>query len=254
MLSRTSDSTSRTCSATLESQEQVDVIRQDLRLRTDIKGKGKAKLMEVDESDEDCLIPNTRRRRATSSASRRENDQEHHRKLKVLAIRASPSPEGTDDVDGVGVNPIVLRSPDQKRSRCADLGISEQTTLKGSSIPSSRSRSISPPPRRRNEELPNWKHTPDLSMDADERTSLLGPLDLKLPSVPSPRQGKDAENEVHWDAASQVIENLEADPTNPGVWYRGPLFEAGWKLALMFLVFTGVIVGVGWFALPAMDP
>lgn len=254
MLGRTADSTSRTSSATLESQDQIDAIRNDLRLRTDVNGKGKAKLMEVDDSDEDCPIPNTGRRRATSSASRKGNDQEHHRKLKVLAIRASSSPEGTDREDGVGVDPLVLRSPGRKRSGHADVGISEQTTLKDFPGTSSRAASTSPPPRRRSEEVPVRKHTPDLSVEANERTSLLGPLDLKLPSVPSPRQGQDAENEAHRDAASRVLEESEPDLTSPGVWYRGPLFEAGWKLALMFLVFTGVIVGVGWFALPAMDP
>jgi len=254
MLGRTSDATSRKSSATLDSQEEIDAIRNDLKLRTDVKGKGKAKLMEVDESDEDCPIPNTGRRRATSSASRRDNDQDHHRKLKVLAIRASPSPEGSDNEGGVGVDPIVLRSPHPKRSRHADVGISEQTTLNGSSPSSSRAASTSPTSRHRTQDPPDRKYMPDLSMNADERTSLLGPLDLKLPSVPSPRQGKDAGNEVHVDAASQVLEDSETEPTSAGVWYRGPLFEAGWKLALMFLVFTGVIVGVGWFALPAMDP
>jgi hypothetical protein len=60
--------------------------------------------------------------------------------------------------------------------------------------------------------------------------------------------------ELHADAAAEVLEDSETDATSAEVWYRGPLFEAGWKLALMFLVFTTVIVGVGWFALPAMDP
>ena len=38
------------------------------------------------------------------------------------------------------------------------------------------------------------------------------------------------------------------------VWYEGKLFVAGVKLALLFLAFTGVVVGTFWYGMPPVDP
>lgn len=51
-------------------------------------------------------------------------------------------------------------------------------------------------------------------------------------------------------------ESPEQDPPHGEAvkWYRGPLFEAGWKLGLLFAVFTIIMVGGIYFGLPPLDP
>jgi hypothetical protein len=58
-----------------------------------------------------------------------------------------------------------------------------------------------------------------------------------------------------------AAEEGEATPlmaSNPvlgeGTWYQGPLFTAGVKLALLFMVFGAVVVGTFYYGLPGVDP
>ncbi|CAD6577979.1 MAG: hypothetical protein TREMPRED_002076 [Tremellales sp. Tagirdzhanova-0007] len=37
-------------------------------------------------------------------------------------------------------------------------------------------------------------------------------------------------------------------------WYEGPLFVTGVKLSLLFIIFTGLVVGTFWFGMPKLDP
>lgn len=37
-------------------------------------------------------------------------------------------------------------------------------------------------------------------------------------------------------------------------WYEGPLFVAGFKLSLLFIIFTSVVAGTFYFGLPPFDP
>ncbi len=39
-----------------------------------------------------------------------------------------------------------------------------------------------------------------------------------------------------------------------GRWYEGPLFVAGVKLSLLFIIFTSVVAGTFYFGLPPFDP
>lgn len=39
-----------------------------------------------------------------------------------------------------------------------------------------------------------------------------------------------------------------------GKWYQGPLFVAGVKLAVLFVVFTAVLVATFWLGMPTLDP
>lgn len=51
-------------------------------------------------------------------------------------------------------------------------------------------------------------------------------------------------------------ESDEEDPEAVGEatkWYRGPLFEAGWKLSLLFALFTIIMVGGVYLGLPPLD-
>lgn len=199
------------------------------------KGKGKGRLMEVDSSDDDC--PD----RATGM---KDHGQGDHRKLKVLVFDQE---EGEDDAAG-GTVPLVLHSPGSKKSFRRNHSPSDDRSIK------------SPGSQREGGLPPDRGYVTDLSLDADEQTRLLGPPDLEVSSVSSPHhseadkkplRGTDVDEETDSIEARRMI---EADSEMGGVWYRGPLFEAGWKLGLMFVLFTSVIVGVGWFALPAMDP
>ena len=37
-------------------------------------------------------------------------------------------------------------------------------------------------------------------------------------------------------------------------WYEGPLFVTGVKFSLLFIIFTGIVVGTFWFGMPKLDP
>lgn len=37
-------------------------------------------------------------------------------------------------------------------------------------------------------------------------------------------------------------------------WYQGPVFMAGVKLSVLFLVFAGVVFGTFYYGMPAVDP
>lgn len=39
-----------------------------------------------------------------------------------------------------------------------------------------------------------------------------------------------------------------------GKWYQGPIFVAGVKLGILFIVFTAIVAGTFWFGLPQVDP
>jgi hypothetical protein len=245
-----------------------DQVQTELGLRDDARGKGKGKgrLMEVDDSsDEDCPDRLTGIGMAAGA-----HGKEHHRhkRLKVLVLGQDEDQEGEEKK--AASEPVVLRSPGSRsgrRKRGLSGGHPHDAAVVGSGSVKSRRSSRSSATRPDQGHGQDHGYMPDLSMDADERTRLLGPPDLQLPSVPSPyphnveSEGKPASSSSSAEIAIEpgsVEERaiLDADSETPegGVWYRGPLFEAGWKLGLMFLLFTGVIVGVGWFALPAMNP
>jgi hypothetical protein len=68
------------------------------------------------------------------------------------------------------------------------------------------------------------------------------------------RQSSDSE----WSAAEEgeatpLIGNDE-DGTVAGKWYTGPLFVTGVKLAVLFMVFTTVVVGTFYWGIPTLDP
>jgi hypothetical protein len=46
----------------------------------------------------------------------------------------------------------------------------------------------------------------------------------------------------------------DEDEVPASKWYQGPLFEAGWKLSLLFLVFTIIMVGGIYLGMPRLDP
>lgn len=46
----------------------------------------------------------------------------------------------------------------------------------------------------------------------------------------------------------------DADGTIAGKWYTGPLFVTGVKLLVLFVLFTGVVVGTFWYGIPKLDP
>jgi hypothetical protein len=55
--------------------------------------------------------------------------------------------------------------------------------------------------------------------------------------------------------AREVGEDGEAvEQEQDGSWYEGPLFVAGVKLALLFMLFMAVVVGTFWFGMPPVDP
>jgi hypothetical protein len=91
--------------------------------------------------------------------------------------------------------------------------------------------------------------TRSASVAPTEETNLLNPPDL------STLEDRPRRQQYDYESPDAILDaDIEGDLSLSDHWYKGPLFEAGWKLGLMFLVFTTVIVGVGWFALPAMDP
>jgi hypothetical protein len=245
-----------------------DQVQTELGLRDDARGKGKGKgrLMEVDDSsDEDCP---DRLTGVGMAAGAHGKEHHRHKRLKVLVLDQDQDQERNEKT--VAREPLVLRSPDSRsgrRKRGLSGGRTHDGAVAGSGSVKSRRSSRSSATRPDRGHGQDHGYMPDLSMDADERTRLLGPPDLQLPSVPSPHphnfdlEGKPASSSSSAEIAiepgsAEERAILDADSETPegGVWYRGPLFEAGWKLGLMFLLFTGVIVGVGWFALPAMDP
>jgi len=68
------------------------------------------------------------------------------------------------------------------------------------------------------------------------------------------RQSSDSE----WSAAEEgeatpLIGN-DVDGSVAGKWYTGPLFVTGVKLAVLFMVFTSVVVGTFYWGIPTLDP
>ena len=53
---------------------------------------------------------------------------------------------------------------------------------------------------------------------------------------------------------SASLPSTQDDPPTPDPWYRGPLFEAGWKLGVLFAIFTVIMVGGIYLGLPKIDP
>lgn len=45
----------------------------------------------------------------------------------------------------------------------------------------------------------------------------------------------------------------DEDGSVAGKWYTGPLFITGVKLLILFVVFTGIVVGTFWYGIPKLD-
>lgn len=232
-----------------------DQINQELGIRAPLPGrkKGKGKMGEVMQleasSDSSDQEDDSKRIGRILHAEGHDRGGVGRRRMEVIAYNADVDPDVGHEGEEVG---IKRRG---RGGRKADP--SGETTLVGSnasasgstSVSSSRSPSPSPdrhssisPSRIRNrKERKKVRYNPTLATNPNETSSLLGPLDSKYHT-----DGEAVESDIE-----EVLEGGEQQ--EPGVWYKGPLFEAGWKLGLMFLLFTGVIVGVGWGALPRME-
>lgn len=83
----------------------------------------------------------------------------------------------------------------------------------------------------------------------DEATRLIGSTSTSgSPSrTPSTRESAKEQD-------SDAADDAEEDTATALPWHKGPLFEAGWKLTLLFLLFTIIMVGGIWMGLPRLDP
>ena len=77
----------------------------------------------------------------------------------------------------------------------------------------------------------------------DESTPLVGSSSRSSTTAPNP-------SSTHSSSYSSVPDQS----STPDPWYRGPLFEAGWKLGVLFAIFTVIMVGGIYLGLPKIDP
>lgn len=77
----------------------------------------------------------------------------------------------------------------------------------------------------------------------DETTPLVLTSSRSSTTAPNPSSTHDSTHSSTQD-----------DPPTPDPWYRGPLFEAGWKLSVLFAIFTIIMVGGIFLGLPKVDP
>ncbi|KAJ9104739.1 hypothetical protein QFC19_003880 [Naganishia cerealis] len=49
-------------------------------------------------------------------------------------------------------------------------------------------------------------------------------------------------------------DGIEDQQQSTAPWWRGPLFEAGWKFSALWIVFTVLMAGTVWMGLPRLDP
>jgi hypothetical protein len=71
-----------------------------------------------------------------------------------------------------------------------------------------------------------------------------------LYGVPLERTGSNSSSAAEEGEATPLL----GDGAVVGRWYEGPMFVAGVKLSLLFVVFTAVLAGTFYFGMPKLDP
>lgn len=74
------------------------------------------------------------------------------------------------------------------------------------------------------------------------------------PSMRAERKSSDSDFSLAEEGEATPLMGSDDDGTVAGKWYTGPLFVTGVKLAVLFMIFTAVLVGTFYWGIPALDP
>lgn len=74
------------------------------------------------------------------------------------------------------------------------------------------------------------------------------------PSMRNERKSSDSDFSLAEEGEATPLIGSDDDGSVAGKWYTGPLFVAGVKLAVLFMLFTAVLVGTFYWGVPALDP
>lgn len=68
------------------------------------------------------------------------------------------------------------------------------------------------------------------------------------------RKSSDSDFSLAEEGEATPLMGNDDDGKVAGKWYTGPLFVTGVKLAVLFMIFTAVLVGTFYWGIPALDP
>lgn len=68
------------------------------------------------------------------------------------------------------------------------------------------------------------------------------------------RKSSDSDFSLAEEGEATPLIGNDDDGVVAGKWYTGPLFITGVKLAVLFMLFTAVLVGTFYWGIPALDP
>lgn len=74
------------------------------------------------------------------------------------------------------------------------------------------------------------------------------------PSMRTERKSSDSDFSLAEEGEATPLIGSDDDGAVAGKWYTGPLFITGVKLAVLFMLFTAVLVGTFYWGIPALDP
>lgn len=74
------------------------------------------------------------------------------------------------------------------------------------------------------------------------------------PSMRNERKSSDSDFSLAEEGEATPLIGTDDDGAVAGKWYTGPLFVTGVKLAVLFMLFTAVLVGTFYWGIPALDP
>jgi hypothetical protein len=74
------------------------------------------------------------------------------------------------------------------------------------------------------------------------------------PSLRKERRSSDSDFSLAEEGEATPLIGNDEDGTVAGKWYTGPLFITGVKLAVLFVVFTSIVVGTFYWGIPTLDP
>lgn len=74
------------------------------------------------------------------------------------------------------------------------------------------------------------------------------------PSLRKERRSSDSDFSLAEEGEATPLIGNDEDGSVAGKWYTGPLFITGVKLAVLFVVFTSIVVGTFYWGIPTLDP
>lgn len=74
------------------------------------------------------------------------------------------------------------------------------------------------------------------------------------PSLRRERRSSDSDFSLAEEGEATPLIGNDDDGSVAGKWYTGPLFVTGVKLAVLFMVFTSIVVGTFYWGIPTLDP